>query len=413
MQRKRIYELAKEWGATSQAILDRLRKIGSTATTARSTITDDEAAKVKALLGIPLPPLPVVGQQRLVFERVVTHPTDGTTAAITTREQVVERRIQTGVIRRRTTRVEVPQELAAVVNEKPTPPVTPIQAAPTPREETLPIAFEVPARDEEIVPLAVSMDENVVVRAVTVDTKPQQDAVQAPSFTHPVVADMAKSSPRVLGRIELCKPVQVRKPTQRPAPIQPAPVTTQRQKPAPVTPLSKKPAPVTPLEIRKPQRPRSVVVHTPTVTKRDAGEARFLRGFQKHKRPIGRPVQAPALTIPKASKRVIKVAEVITVADLAKEMGIKATEVIAKLFGLGVMATINHVLDVDTATLAASEFGYTVENVTLDVEALLTPDMASPAPKALTARPPVVTVMGHVDHGKTSGGALQVMLHTW
>ena len=76
--------------------------------------TDAEAAKVKRLLGVTSPPLPVIGQQRLVSERVVTHPTNGTTAAITTHEQVVEQRVQTGVIRRRTTRVAVPQEMAAV-----------------------------------------------------------------------------------------------------------------------------------------------------------------------------------------------------------------------------------------------------------------------------------------------------------
>lgn len=106
------------------------------------------------------------------------------------------------------------------------------------------------------------------------------------------------------------------------------------------------------------------------------------------------------LTTPKAIKRIIKISETITIGELAKRMGIKATDLIRAMMKLGSMVTINHVLDHDAAVLLASDYGYEVENVAVDLDEILefTPD----APELLQARPPVVTIMGHVDHGKTS-----------
>ncbi len=108
---------------------------------------------------------------------------------------------------------------------------------------------------------------------------------------------------------------------------------------------------------------------------------------------------APAET--KAIKKRIKVLESITVSELAHRMGIKANELIAKLMGLGVMATLNQPLDVDTASLVASDFGYEVERSETDEQSLLHLEEEESAGVGLP-RPPVVTVMGHVDHGKTS-----------
>lgn len=99
-------------------------------------------------------------------------------------------------------------------------------------------------------------------------------------------------------------------------------------------------------------------------------------------------------------KRNVVIEESISVQDLAYQLGKKATDVIMKLMSLGVMATINQELDVETATIIAEEFGATVEvKVTKEEELLVE---IEDKPEDLVKRPPVVTIMGHVDHGKTS-----------
>jgi translation initiation factor IF-2 len=99
-------------------------------------------------------------------------------------------------------------------------------------------------------------------------------------------------------------------------------------------------------------------------------------------------------------KKVIKVQEGITVSDLSQRMGVKTTDIIKKLMQGGKMATANQMIDVDTATILATDFGWTVRKVGFEVEDFL--PKIEEKPEALIARPPVVTVMGHVDHGKTS-----------
>ena len=134
------------------------------------------------------------------------------------------------------------------------------------------------------------------------------------------------------------------------------------------------------------------------------------RDFQRHgKRPQkrrampGKEQRKTEITVPRASKRVVRISEVVTVADLARTMGVKAGDVLKKLLDMGTMATINQALDHDTAALVAGEFEYQVENVAIDVEQMLETEAATPTDEQQqsVSRAPVVTIMGHVDHGKT------------
>ena len=122
------------------------------------------------------------------------------------------------------------------------------------------------------------------------------------------------------------------------------------------------------------------------------------RKLAKGKKPIGG--QKTQITVAKAIKRRIKIDEAIVLSELAKRMGIKASEIIKFMMSMGSMATVNQTIDFDTATLIANEFEYEVERASFEEEALLKQETDDPA--KMSPRPPVVTIMGHVDHGKTS-----------
>ncbi|MBF0343983.1 MAG: translation initiation factor IF-2 [Nitrospirae bacterium] len=107
--------------------------------------------------------------------------------------------------------------------------------------------------------------------------------------------------------------------------------------------------------------------------------------------------QQQVITAPR--KKIIKIQEGTTVNEFAKTIGQKVSEVIKKFMELGIMTTINQPIDLDAAILVADSFGVKVESMQVeDIETIQTEELASD----LLMRPPVVTIMGHVDHGKTS-----------
>ena len=124
----------------------------------------------------------------------------------------------------------------------------------------------------------------------------------------------------------------------------------------------------------------------------------FVRNRKKQKK-----AQQKAFIEPVRIEKAYMTAETITVRDLSERIGKPAGEIIKKLMMLGIIATINNDLDYDTAVLVCSEFGIELEmKLTATAEDALEKEDVEDAEETLVSRPPVVTIMGHVDHGKTS-----------
>lgn len=308
------------------------------------------------------------------------------------------------------TQAEAPASAVSAPVDAPTPaPVeagsaepAPVEAAPEPASEPVaePVAETVaepaattvaergakPASEDEEYSEKVSADDAQSITDDYAEALRTADGSSgdAASATPDSETPARRTGPRVLGRIDLSR----------------KPVTAKPAAPAAVVPGTDKPAKEGEAENERGRKKKRKVVRKEDLF--DALERAHQVRPRKKKASPGQKLRKTELTVPKASKRVVRVNDTSTAAELARSMGVKVGEVLGTLMRLGATKSLNEVLDVDTATLVAEEFGFSLENTAVNVAELLDMSEATDAEGEGDPRPPVVTVMGHVDHGKTS-----------
>lgn len=405
MAKKRVHELAKELGLENKDLIAHLERLGITVKSHASTLEDNEIERVKEDLQAKSP------------------------------RQIVEERIKTTVIRRRAVRTPVEEASAEeTAEEKPAAEKTAPDLAPGKETVAAPEMPEVKKAKEEpsdVKPVTAAGDLKKEAPAANEDIKLAAAEVKAPpvpetsSTEAALEAKPAQSAPAATPE----------KPRQPPVILPVRPPMMSRHKitrpdekkeipaKAPLRPgeriVTPPPEKIIKREFEKPKKkgkgpvevfieeekevPRRKVLEKKIekkIKKVDDDREVVFGKWREEKKAAPVRMKKTEITVPKAIKRRIRVGETITTGELAKRMGVKVGEVINKLMGMGVMATINQSIDFDIITLLASEFSFQVEKAEVEFEDTMLKPQASE--ENLKPRAPIVTIMGHVDHGKTS-----------
>ena len=325
-----------------------------------------------------------------------------------------------------------PAPAPAPVAETPAPEPKPVEAAPTPAPEPTPAAVPAPVEPKPApapvaettapaptpAPAPAPSPAPVAAKSAPVQAKPAPRPAPTPApAPQPIIltADPNRPAPRrftPVQRPEIPKPQPKPEPAPAPAAAAATPAARpaaggQTARPTPsgtgqATPRRNEPARgAAPSRDRKGDDRRQSGKLTVTRALGDDGArsrslAALKRAREKEKRGFGGPREPQVKQV-----RDVQVPETITVQELANRMAEKGADLVKMLFKMGSPVTMTQTIDQDTAELLVTEFGHNIVRVS-DSDIDLALDTVEDAAESLRPRPPVVTIMGHVDHGKTS-----------